>query len=233
MASIAACCLNLAVPAVAQTTPYVVPYVGLDADSRHGGWSPQASDLRLAADGKSWELISPAIYTMSDLAVVTVQELRFDADPIVYNSTLVQNISGLNQTYTLAISLNTTFGAPNQIRGSIDTSVIGLNATLATVPGFSIYSAQIDGVTVKTLQNDVFSLSTPNAAVSSSASFGFEASNVPVNSNFGILLKFELTPGATAAIISDFEIAPAVPEPSTLALSIMSAGILFLRRQRR
>jgi hypothetical protein len=55
--------------------------------------------------------------------------------------------------------------------------------------------------------------------------------NVAVTTDIGIVLRFQLTPGDTAAIISDFEIVE-VPEPGTLSLGLLAGALLFLRRQR-
>jgi hypothetical protein len=216
--------------AVAQ--PSVIPTMTLTTEGV-GSWNCNFNnDFRLGADGKSWELGSAKAYSWAGTEM-TVQQLRFDPDPLVFNNTLVQNNTLVNQIYTLSVALPTVFGAPSSIRGSIATSLIGTAATVSSVAPFSIYSAQIDGVTVKTLQNNPFSLTTPNSAVSAVASYGFEANNVPVNTSIGILLRFQLTPGDSVTILSDFEVAPVIPEPSALALILLGGGAFVLRRFRR
>jgi len=224
-------CLACAPSAVAQPQPSVIPGVTLSAEGV-GSWNcyMYPSDFQLLPGGKMWGLTSPVINTWGG-TTMTVQELRYDPDPLIYNNILVHNNTGVNQIYTLGVTLSTTFGAPSLIRGSIDTSLIGLNAAVSNVAPFSVYSAQIDGVTVRTLQDDPFFLTTPNNAVSSSASYGYELNGVAVTSNIGILLRFELTPGDTATIISDFELV-AVPEPSSFAL--VGLGLIgILARVRR
>lgn len=190
-----------------------------------------ADDFRLATDGKSWELKSQKVNIWAG-TTMTIQQLTFDADPLIFNNILLQNNTLANQIYTVTVALPTTFGAPSGIRGSISTSLIGTAATLTSVAPFSIYSAQIDGVTVRTLQDNPFLLTTPNNAVSDVKSYGIEVNNVPVNSNIGIVLRFELTPGDTATILSDFEVATLIPEPSSLALLLLG-GALALRRSRK
>jgi hypothetical protein len=222
-------CLLVAPSVSAQTN---LPHIGVTwGTGAYSGWTPNASNYRIGADGRTWELISPVEY-LGLFAKITVQEIHFDDDPIIYNNYLIQNTTGINQTYSVTISMPTTFAAPNLFRGSVHTSIIGTAATISTVAPFPIYAAQIDGVTVRTLQSNPFSLSTPQDAGGASASFGFDPNNVPVNSSMGITLTFQLTPGATAAIISDFEI-KAIPEPSTLTLLLLSGGLLIWRLSRR
>ena len=217
----------------AYAQPAVVPYFSIHSDSgTYGGYQATADDFQLGADGKTWEMIGSRYYALGSVAHVWIEEMKFDTDPLIYGNYLVQNNTLVNQIYTVGFSIPTTWAAPNLIRGSIDTSVIGTSATISTVAPTAIYQAQIDGVTVETLQDHLFTLSTPQSAVSQGASFGFQLNNIAVTSNIGILLRFELTPGDTAAIISDFEII-AVPEPGTLVLLLLGGGILALRRQRR
>jgi len=220
----------LSVPtASAQTN---LPHIGVTwGTGTYSGWTPGASNYRIGADGRTYELISPIEYT-GLFAKVTIQEFRFDDDPIVYNNILVQNTTAANQIYTIDISMPTIFSAPNQFRGSVHTSIIGTAATISTIGGSPIYSAQIDFSTVRTLQNSPFSLSTPQDAGGASAAFGWDLNNVPVTSSMGIQLRFQLSPGATAAIISDFEIA-AIPEPGTLTILLLGGGILIWRCKRR
>ena len=198
-----------------------------------GAWNCNlsAAEFQLGTDGKTWALGSPDSYAWSGTSL-TIKELRFETDPIIYGNILVQNNTAVNQIYTVGFSIPTTWAAPSLIRGSIDTSLIGTSATVSTVPLFSIYSAQIDFATVRTLQDNPFSLSTPQGAISASAAYGYEANAVPVTSNIGIQLRFQLSPGDTVAIISDFEIV-AVPEPGTLAFLLLGGSVLVLRRQRR
>ena len=91
-------------------------------------------------------------------------------------------------------------------------------ATVATQSPTALYQAQIDGTTVATLQNHPFSVVAPAAGSNTaSASFGPTVSAVPVTSNIGIQLRFTLTPGDTAAILSRFDVT-AIPEPASAAL---------------
>ena len=77
-------------------------------------------------------------------------------------------------------------------------------------------------------------LSAPPAnTASSAASFGPIVNAVPVTSNIGIQLRFSLTAGDTASILSRFDVV-AIPEPTTFALGavvllFVAAG--YLRRR--
>lgn len=205
--------------------------------------------------GPPWEY-SPALDVLEDLpgrgkklgipkaesaiqgnrANVEIRQLEFDPDPFVLNNILITNTTNATQIYTVGIALPTTFPAPNIISGNVRTDVIdgggAAGATVATVPNFPIYAAQIDFNTVATLQNDPFSVIAPAAgSASSSATFGPTANAVPVNSNIGIQLRFSLTAGDTASILSRFDVV-AIPEPTALCLGALAIfAIGFYRRR--
>jgi hypothetical protein len=131
------------------------------------------------------------------------------------------------------------FAAPNFIRGTITTSVIdgGVDgATLSNVADIPIYNAQIDGTTVRTMQSqpgNTFELIAPIAgSTAASESFGFEPNAVPVNvgGEIGIRLRFTLTPGDSAAILSRFDIS-AVPEPASLYAFAVALAVVGIRRK--
>lgn len=181
-------------------------------------------------DGKKWKLKTSDTFTgvWMGSADVTIQEIEFDPDPIIYNNILVSNNSGGTQTYQFLLTLPTTWDA-GPIRGSIDTSLIGQNALLTAPMGGSVYSALIDGVSVKTLQDAPFALATGQSATSQSDQFGFEPNAIAVATDIGIRLTFTLSNGATAAIISDFEV---IPEPASAALiALVCGGGLFIRKR--
>jgi hypothetical protein len=187
-------------------------------------WSyrPSANDFRPATDEDGgFELNGTRDFdVLANRAHVRIEELQFDPDPFVLNNILVTNTTNATQIFSAFVGLPTTFPAPNVISGSVRTSVIdgGTDgATVATVGPNPIYAAQIDGTTVATLQNHPFSLTAPSPGppASAVASFGPTPNNIPVTSNIGILLRFSLTPGDTAAILSRFDV---VPEPTYAAL---------------
>ena len=62
--------------------------------------------------------------------------------------------------------------------------------------------------------------------------FDPDVNAVAVGSSIGIVVKFELSPGDTAAIISDFEVA-VIPEPGSLALVLLGGCVVIWRFRRR
>ena len=204
-------------------------------------WShtPTLESYRPAQDADGgFELVAPRDFDiLNNRAHVRIEELQFDPDPFVLNNILVTNTTNATQIFSAFVGLPTTFPAPNVISGNVRTSVIdgGLDgATVATVPGQPLYQAQIDGVTVQPLQNDPFSVTAPvGGSNTAAASFGPQGNNVPVNSNIGIQLRFTLTPGDTASILSRFDV---VPEPASvvmIGIGLAVCASLAGRSQRR
>src|SRR5688500_9427563 len=198
-------------------------------------WTPPVDGFFATPDGYQLRSVYQQAGVLHGRADVKLDLLRFNPDPFVLNNILVTNTTTTTQIFSAFVGFPTTFAAPNLISGTITTSVIdeGSNgATVASVPGTPIYQAQIDGVTVATMQNDPFSLTTTQSTASS-ATFGPIASAVPVTSNMGIQLRFSLTAGDTAAILSRFDV---VPEPSSAAACVGTMLVLsgtFSRRRRR
>jgi hypothetical protein len=198
-------------------------------------WTPPVNAFEPVPDGYQLRNVHQQAGVLDGRADVTVDLLRYNPDPFVLNNILVTNTTTTTQIFSAFVGFPTTFAAPNLISGTITTSVIDRDldgATVASVPGTPIYQAQIDGVTVATIQNDPFSLTT-TTSIAASATFGPTASAVPVNSNIGIQLRFSLTAGDTAAILSRFDV---IPEPASAAACVGTMLVLsgtFPRRRRR
>jgi hypothetical protein len=201
-------------------------------------YSPPEASYKSIPDGSGYELsnVLHAYGVCDNTANVTVEQLQFNPDPFVLNNILVTNTTTSTQIFSVFVGLPTSFGAPNFISGNVRTSVIdgGLDGgTIATAAPTPIYQAQIDSTTVATLQNHPFSVvALAGGSNTASASFGPSVNFTPVNSDIGIQLRFSLTPGDTASILSRFDVV-AVPEPTSLILfGGALAGIAGYRRRR-
>lgn len=206
-----------------------VPTISVSVEGFSGPpweYSPALDVLEdLPGGGRKLGVPTAQMHILGNRAAVVIEELEFDPDPFVLNNVLITNPTGLTQIYTVGIALPTVFPGPNIISGNVRTDGIdgggAAGATVATVPGFPIYAAQIDFGTVATLQNHPFSVIAPPAgSASSSAAFGPSVNAVPVAANIGIQLRFSLTAGDTASILSRFDVV-AIPEPASLGLSIV------------
>lgn len=107
--------------------------------------------------------------------------------------------------------------------------------TLSAPAGARIYTPRIDGLdeTDGYLFDDPFGMSLPNFGNTSQVgSFGFPTKIPSAHdalSDISILLSFDLTPGDSAGIGSNFTV---VPAPATLPL-LAAFGLLSRRRRRR
>lgn len=182
------------------------------------------------------KLVSPIPFEgiLDERLNLEIVELEYDPDPFVLNNVAITNPTAATQIYTVGISLPTTFAAPNLISGTVLVGVIdgdgSGSATAATVAGFPIYAAQIDFVTVATLLDDPTSVTMLVGGPPGSASdlFGPVVSAVAVTSNIGIQVRFSLTAGDTATILSRFDVV-AIPEPATVGLLLLAATVLLRR----
>ena len=167
-------------------------------------------------------------------------------ESIVSNITVMNTSTTTNTFYIrIAQDIAGAYASGSLVGGSVSGAFTDLNGngvTVSSLSGGSIYSAFVDGdaadifdgTTVGTLLNDA-----SGSAISffsgtfAGESFG-DFPTIPgevgpsIDTNFGILLGFELTAGDTAAFTSSMAIA--TPTPGVLALFTI-AGIS--RRRRR
>jgi hypothetical protein len=218
-----------------------VPTITVDDEGFEGpawSYSPAAETLMNLPDrGKKVGVETALMHIQGGRADVQIKQLEFDPDPFVLNNILITNTTGSTQTYSVGIAMPTSFPGPNFISGTVRTSVIDgggpPGATVATVPGFPIYTAEKDFVGVATLQNHPFSVVAPPALTNSSAAtFGPLVHAAPVVSNIGIQLRFTLTAEDTASILSRFDVV-AIPEPASFGLSIFGLFVAGGFRRRR
>jgi hypothetical protein len=220
----------------------VPPTITISAEGFNGpAWrySPAVEVLEnLPGHGRKLGIPTALAHIQGNRASVVISELAFDPDPFVLNNILITNTTAVTQIYTVGLALPTVFGGPNLISGNVRADVIdgggGPGATLATVPGFPMYAAQIDFGTVATLHNDPTSVIAPSSGSASlPGSFGPLFNPIAVSSNIGIQLRFSLSAGDTAAILSRFDVV-AVPEPSTIAIAVCGVSLLIaVKRGRR
>jgi hypothetical protein len=219
----------------------VPPIITISADGFGGpAWeySPALEVLENLPDrGRKLGIPTARMHIQGNRASVVIEELAFDPDPFVLNNILITNTTTSTQIYTVGLALPTVFGGPNLISGNVRTDVIdgggGPGATIASVTGFPIYAAQIDFGTVATLHNDPTSVTAlAGGSASLPASFGPTVNPIAVSSNIGIQLRFSLTAGDTASILSRFDVAP-VPEPSALGLAALGMGLATIVAWRR
>jgi hypothetical protein len=160
-------------------------------------------------------------------------------DPFITNNFVVTNNTGAAATFTIAVSSPIPlFNANEIIQSTIQVSVLdndnlgGATLTSASQP---IYRGQVNGVTELSLLAAPYSLSCidpfdctlngNDAAGVASQAFG------PVGAtDIGLIIRFTLSNGDSASVLSRFEI---VPEPTTGLLLGLGLVALGLRRQRR
>ena len=154
---------------------------------------------------------------------------------------VVTNNDPINiQNFSLLMSLPTKAYGDVYERGSVVGTVTDItfdDATVFAPAGSQIYTPRIDGIDEAPglLLQDPFSASAGGPLQSAPvgpADFGipfWETSSQEVDSNIGIFLSFDLTPGDSASFTAIFEIAP-IPGPA--ALPLLAMGLLIRRRRR-
>jgi len=207
--------------------PSMIPIITIQADDGNHVYTPSTGSYSATSADGDFSLTNSMDLGGLSSASVTFDKLEFNNDPFVLNNFFITNNLAVPQVFSVFVGLPTALAAPNTISGNVRTSVIdgGTDgAVISSVAGSPIYQAQVDFATVATLQNDPFSVvAVPGGSNTAAATFGPVASGVPVASTIGIQLRFTLSPGDTASILSRFDVIPGganggLPEPTTLTL---------------
>ena len=185
-------------------------------------------------DGDNWKYQIDGSYNQHGYQMTL--HYVIDPDPTITGNVVITNLTASTQNYALTFNLPVVprFN-PSLLNGSVGltTTADSTAATVATVAPDPIYAALIDGVTVRKLLDNPFSLSAPafDSAVATDK-FGIPApiGGGAVNASIGINLRFSVTPGDQAGITSQFTANP-VPEPSSL-LTLAIGGLALVRRRK-
>ena len=158
---------------------------------------------------------------------------EWDTDPFVTNNLNVTNNSAFTMTFDVTvISPVVLTGPQTAMSGSIGITLTNTTGTAQLDDaGAAIYRALIDGSVVRSLLPAAYALSCANPFCSTTDGDDFGVfPNAPeigpqANTDIAIRIRFDLSPGDSAAITSVFNI-EAVPEPGTAAL--LGLGLIVL-----
>lgn len=178
--------------------------------------------------------VRPTGWTLTDLAVVG------NVDPFANLNFAVTNNAGVTLQFTVSVTVPVAPQGPLTLHGGsfaaslVDTPTVP-GATVATASGVPLYQGQIDGTTVLSIYPDPYSLTVPfgagNVPALNPGLPGPTLPSGPATSTIGIINTFTLTPGDSFAGVSFFVVVP-VPEPSTMALVVLSMMTLGTWRRR-
>jgi len=164
-------------------------------------------------------------------------------DPSVTGTFNLTNLAATTQTFILTVTLPVAPVGPSLVAtGSIGAGTLtDLNANGATLTddGTAIYSALIDGSSVRTLMDPPQSFTapanpfgSPSSVTIPGESFGPELLAQAVSSSISIRVQYTLTAGDQVAFPISFAVQP-IPEPGTLALVAGGVATLAGARRRR
>ncbi len=169
---------------------------------------------------------------------IDLLDIDIDSDPVVTGTTGVTNLFGVTQQFTLLFTLPVVAMPGGTLTGGSYRGTVtdnnGDGATVSTVPGSALYTAQLDGANWQALYPHVASTSAGlfGSAAIPTMNFGTPIPSLPgpaVAKSIGIKLDFNLTALDSASFTSVHVVN--VPEPQTGAL--MALGLALLAKRRR
>jgi hypothetical protein len=151
----------------------------------------------------------------------------------------VTNLSTETRIFSVMIQAPAELSTLNDFAGSVFITLTSdelPGATFSTAPGTPLYTALVDGATVRTLRNDPYSRGCAGSgcSIKKGVTFWKDAGigDLLPTASIGISLEFVLSPGDSALINGAFDL-DAIPEPTTfLLLGGGLAAIGFSRRRR-
>ena len=164
--------------------------------------------------------------------------IDIDSDPVVTGVTGVTNLFSTTQQFTLIFTLpvapipgSTLTGG--SFRGTV-TDNDGNGATISTVAGSALYTAQLDGANWQSLYPHNIAIAAPafGSQAITTQSFGSPIPSLPgpgVASSIGIRLDFNLTAFDSASFTSNHVVI--APEPQTAALVAIGLALIAMRRR--
>ena len=183
-------------------------------------------------DGDKWKYQVDGTYNQHGYEMT--MSFTIEPDPSVFGNVSLRNTTASTQDYIFTFTLPVSpIAFPSQLNGSMAIAATAdstAGAISSTAPD-AVYSALIDGATVKKIADNPFSLIIP--AFNSTAFAGTFPSDTlgqAVNSDIGIKLHFNVTPGDQAGVTSQFT-ANAIPEPASM-LGLALGGLVLARRRK-
>ncbi len=167
----------------------------------------------------------------------------YDPDPFVTNNFVVVNNSAVSQTYFVSVvaPINPAFPVNSIVQSNI---ILTLNdddnlngATVSALSGTSVYEAFLNGSSALTFLDDPFSNSCASPfdctfngiSAAAVASQGIAATAA---TSIGITIRFDLSPGDSAAVQSRFEVVPEPASAMLFGLALATALVCGRRGQR-
>jgi hypothetical protein len=154
-------------------------------------------------------------------------DITVDPDPLISATLGITNNTSITKHFDLLFTLpvGSPFGAPALKSGSLGATFQDLNLSgSATLSNIS-WAGKIDGVDAMSLFSGDFTCGGAGCIGSILSVSDGPLSSTGVNTNIGMHLAFDLTPGDRATFTTSFEV---VPVPLPAAFWLLGSGVLGL-----